>query len=439
MIVNSVLPYSTITRNNANKSNLNINFNGKIKTNIFKNEVTDVFEKLAKIPSPPLKESAVSDWILAFCKQNKIKAELDNYKNVKLTIPATDETKSPLMFSAHMDVVGDNSPVNLIKANGFIKTDGKRTLGADDKSGVAAALMLAKEFANTDIKHGGLEMLFTRDEELGMTGIINADLSNILSKYVVVLDEATLGKFDNAGAGYTTVKLSVSTQYGGHSGMDIKDKKRLNAAKIISDLISEFPQGVWCEDKSGNITSLNVGTIIAGDIQNSAAKILEDKLVTNNYLDYFMKNSVTNVINTKAMATLSIRSTDKLRENELRQKLCKITEKYNKKYKGLASVDINYEELMPIFEKTNDKKIENLYLEACKKLNMKPNIGTFPAGAETHIYTSKKNKNKEFFIPVLLGIANIFNMHSPREKMNIASLKKGYELIREIFLKFNNI
>jgi di/tripeptidase len=34
-------------------------------------------------------------------------------------------------------------------------------------------------------------------------------------------------------------------------------------------------------------------------------------------------------------------------------------------------------------------------------------------------------------------VADIFNMHSPLEKINFVSLQKGYELIKEIFLKFN--
>lgn len=70
--------------------------------------------------------------------------------------------------------------------------------------------------------------------------------------------------------------------------------------------------------------------------------------------------------------------------------------------------------------------------------DIKPSIGTFPAGAETHIFANKKNKNMTPFISSLLGVADIFNMHSPLEKMNFLSLKKGYELVKEIFLNFNS-
>lgn len=440
---NAILPFNfgIYKQKNYNSNLKNISFCKTIKYNDVKNsEVVEIFKELVKIPSPPLKEENVANWILEFCKKYKINAILDKYKNVKINIPPTDKSKKSLLYSAHMDVVGDDSPINIINDGIFIKTDGKRTLGADNKAGVAVALKLAKDIINKkDIKHGGLEILFTRDEELGFTGIMNADFKNIQSKYVLVLDEAKLGQFDNAGAGYTTVNLSLTTPYGGHSGMDISDKNRLNAAKLISQLITKIPQGVYSKNKNGVVTSINVGTIIAGDIQNSAAKIVEDKLISNNYIDFFMKNSVTNVINTKAKATLSIRSSNRKKENELRKKLVNLIEKFNKKYENLAFAKISFEELIPIFEKNKDLTMEKTYKQACKSIGLNPTIGTFPAGAETHIYATKKNKNNEQFLPILLGVADIFNMHSPLEKINIASLKKGYELIKEMFFKFNNI
>ena len=435
MKINALLPYNYQTYSQKTQP---VNFR---KTAIFKgskeDNVVKIFKELVKIPSPPLKESNVAKWILSFCKKNKINAVFDGYKNIKLNIPATDITKEPLLFTAHMDVVGDDSPVNIVEENGYIKTDGKRTLGADNKAGVAAALELAKAISSSDIKHGGLEILFTRDEELGMTGIINADLKDIKSKYALVLDEAKLGRFDISGANFVTGILSISTKYGGHSGLDIGDEYRLNAAKIIYELISEIPQGVYYKDKNNIITSINIGTVISGDIQNSAAKILEDRVISDNYLDFFMKNAVTNVINTRAMAALSYRSSSKEKEIELRQLLNDIVNRFNNKYKGLAEANIQFEELMPIFETNEDKTMENIYKDACNKVGIKPCISTFPAGAETHILANRKNKNNEKFLPYLLGIANISNMHSNQEKMNIDSLKKGYELIKNIFFKFN--
>lgn len=121
----------------------------------------------------------------------------------------------------------------------------------------------------------------------------------------------------------------------------------------------------------------------------------------------------------------------------LRQLLISIVENFNKKYKDLLTVNISFEELIPIFEESEDKVLEESYKEACKTTQIMPKIDSFPARAETHIYSKNKNKNNEQFIPVLLGVADIFNMHSALEKMNFVSLNRGYELIKEMFLKFN--
>ena len=136
------------------------------------NEVLDIFCELVQVPSPSLKEEKVIEWIKVFCEKNGINCRQDNYANIYITVPATDETKEPIMVSAHMDVVGDDSPIELQFDGQFIKANG-RTLGADDKVGVACGLMLAKEVATMPEPHGLLEVTFTRDEETGMSGAEN--------------------------------------------------------------------------------------------------------------------------------------------------------------------------------------------------------------------------------------------------------------------------
>ena len=229
-------------------------------------ELVDLFCNLAEVPSPSMHEEKVAEWIKNYCDKNGINCKLDDFKNVVINIPATDNTKEPLMLSAHMDVIGDDSPVKTyVDENGFIHAI-DRTLGGDDKAGVANALLFAKELAKSDMKHGGLEVMFTRDEENGLSGIRNANLKNFKSKYVLVLDSDTLGQCEVSGASYTLAKIKVHSFKGGHSGIDIGDKTRANAAKLIADLISSLPQGVFYEEEGTVITSCNLGGISAGNI-----------------------------------------------------------------------------------------------------------------------------------------------------------------------------
>lgn len=405
---------------------------------IKQNKLIEIFCELAQIPSPSLSEDNVIKWIQDFCKKNSIHCELDDYENIFLKIPANNHSIKPILLSAHMDVVGDSSPIVLKTDGDFIQTDGTRTLGADDKAGVACALLLALELSqDKNIDHGGLEVIFTRDEEHGMTGIKHVNFKSIQSKYVLVLDSDKLGQLLVSGASYTNALLKVTTPFGGHSGIDIHDKKRLNAAKLIADLSSKIPQGVFYKDETGTITSINLGTIIAGNIQNTAAKIVSDQIKSGNYLDYFVKNAVTNVINTEAQASYSIRSADVNKENELKQIIEKEIAEFNHQYEGFAKAEISFSIHLPPFEKTDDDLIEKLHLIVCNNLGLKSDVSSFHAGAETHIYAQNTNAHDEKFSPFLVGLADIYNMHSNSERLNYKTFPKGYELLKQIFIEFN--
>ncbi len=403
------------------------------------NEILDIFCNLVSIPSPSLKEEQVIEWILEFCKVNGINGKKDNYGNIYINVPATDNTKEPIMLSSHMDVVGDDSPIDIyMDKDGFIHAKG-RTLGADDKVGVACALKLAKDLAN-DIfpyPHGGLEITFTRDEETGMSGVEHVEFDKIQSKYILVCDADKLGQLQISGASYTNAKITVRGLKGGHSGIDIGDENRLNAAKLIAELLAEFPQGAYYSDETGVITSCNLGAIVAGGVQNSVASIVEKGVKTNDYITEIMKKTSTNIINTLGMASYSIRSASVAKENELKALMQSVVDKFNEKYKGLAEAKIEFEVHLLPFEKAEDDRIEKVHTRACEMAGIKNDISSFHAGAETHIYCHNKNANGETFMPVLLGLADVYNMHSDEEKVDYKTLLKGYEVIKNTFIEFN--
>lgn len=378
------------------------------------NELVDLFCNLAEIPSPSLKEENVANWIKKYCDNNNIPCEFDNYHNVYINIPASEPTKPSILLSSHMDVIGDDSPVKPYLDGELIRAQG-RTLGADDKAGVANALYLAKTVANSDMKHGGLEVVFTRDEESGMSGIKHVDFSQLKSKYVLVCDSDSLGQLMTSGASYTLATIEVNSFRGGHSGIDIADRTRENAAKLIADIVANLPQGVFYSDKDHNVvTSCNIGGIVSGN------------------------PDVTNVINTYGKATYSIRSSSRKYEQELKDRMVFEVEEFNKEYKGVAQAKVDFEEHLPPFEKADDEYIPVLFEAVAKKVGVTPEISSFHAGAETHIYANKQNSHGENFAPYLVGLADVCNMHSPEENVNYKSIIKGQELIQEFFRAYNS-
>ncbi len=405
-------------------------------------DTIELFKELAKIPSPSLGEYNVSQKIMEYTYNNGINAYYDDYQNLIINIPKNDDSKKPLLLSAHLDVVGNSSKVNIIEEDGFLKTDGERTLGSDDKAGVAIALNLAIYLAkHKEIKHGGLEIVFTRDEETNMTGINHVDFSSLESENVLVLDSDALGNFEIAGAGYTKLDVEVTTKLGGHSGNDIQDKKRYNAALLIAQLVSKLPNGVYKKEQGFTITSCNLGSIVAGATDIGLERLIEKEEKKEEIEKPYSKTLVSlcadNVINTKAYAHYSLRSSNKKYEEELIKKFQKKIDKFNAKYKDLANAKLEAKIHMLPFEKSPNQTMAQIAKKAGQNTDVKVKVQSFHAGAETHVYANKTNKFNQKFKPVLVGVANIYSMHSPNEKVEIESMKKGFEFIKEIFLEYN--
>ncbi len=403
-------------------------------------DIISIFKDLVLIPSPSLGEINVSNKILEYTYNNGVNAYYDDYQNLIIRVDANTEGKKPLLLSSHMDVVGNSSPVNIkISEDGkFFETDKTRTLGADDKAGVSCALALAIYLAkNPEIKHGGLEIVLTRDEETSMTGIKNVKFNELESENVLVLDSDKLGNFEIAGAGYTKIDIEVTAKLGGHSGNDIQDKKRYNAAKLIADLVSKLPNGVYKTENGFTITSCNLGSIVAGATDIGIERLLEKNDIEKPYSKTLVSLSADNVINTKAYAHYSLRSSVKKYEQDLLNKFQKKIDKFNSKYKEWANVKMDVNVHMLPFEKSENQEMSKIAKYVGNKLNIPVRVQSFHAGAETHIYANEHNKFNKKFSPVLVGVADIYSMHSPNEKVDIESLKKGFEFIKEIFLEYN--
>ncbi|OGH97283.1 MAG: hypothetical protein A2039_03065 [Candidatus Melainabacteria bacterium GWA2_34_9] len=411
-----------------------------------------LFVELCEIPSPSLKEDRLSQRILEIFKENSIIAEYDRFKNIIAKVPATKgcEKIPSLLLSAHMDVVGGSEEVNIrLSDDGkFIETDKTRTLGADNKAGVATILDLA--INHSKIPHGVIEITFTRDEEMGMSGAQNLDTSKLNSKYAIICDGETLGELDCEGAGFTNLYIKVSGGKGGHSGINIHDKARISAIKVLSELDSQIPQGVIKSSEKGTITSINAGVIAGGAVNTYAAEAIKDayelgkenkpipaEYDAKNILDSVNKGSALNIISSDAQMAYSLRSSEPENEQELLEKIKNIINKTNEKYSGLIKIDLEiYKHLKP-FVKNEDTLLTDIAIKAGAKQNLKVVPSSFHAGAETHVFANeKKNASSEAFIPVIAGLANLENIHSSDEKIDWQSFLLGRQWLEDIVSTF---
>ncbi|HBG48698.1 MAG TPA: hypothetical protein DDW90_04200 [Cyanobacteria bacterium UBA9971] len=425
----------------------------------------NLFVELCEIPSPSLKEDRLSQRILEIFKENSIQAEYDSFKNIIAKIPASKgcEKVPSLLLSAHMDVVGGSEEINIrLSEDGiFIETDKTRTLGADNKAGVAAILDLAIKYSRhceealaptwqSQSLHGAIEITFTRDEEMGMSGVQNLDTSKLNSKYAIICDGETLGELDCEGAGFTNLYIKVNEGKGGHSGINIHDKTRISAIKVLCELDSQIPQGVIKSNKKGTITSINAGVISGGAVNTYIAEAIKDayelgkenksipaKYDAKNILDSINKGSALNIISSDAQIAYSLRSSEPENEQELIEKIKNLINKTNEKYSGLIKIDLEiYKHLKP-FVKSEDALLTDIAIKAGEKQNLKVVPSSFHAGAETHVFANeKKNASAEAFIPVIAGLANLENIHSSDEKIDWQSFLLGRQWLEDIISTF---
>ena len=128
------------------------------------------------------------------------------------------------------------------------------TLGGDDGIALAYALALLED---KSIPHPPLEVVFTVDEETGMYGAAGIDLSMLKGRNLLNIDSEEEGLLTVACAGGARatiklpiqrravygpcVKLTVDGLQGGHSGVDIH-KNRANAVKVMGEFLSRVQQ-----------------------------------------------------------------------------------------------------------------------------------------------------------------------------------------------------
>ena len=238
------------------------------------------FGILSSIPRPSKQEEAVLQYIKAFADQHQLAWKQDNVGNLVVFHPGcgTGQQAPPVILQGHVDMVTEKNsdsshnfeqdPILLRRYQRTTTTTtlgsetwlGARgtTLGADNGIGVAAALALLE----TPVDSNGpplppLEVLFTVDEETGLTGATELDATalGLTGTTMLNLDTEEWGELyvgcpgggestltlalsrgdDMVGNSVSSVELRVEGLLGGHSGINIHEG-RANAVLLCASV-----------------------------------------------------------------------------------------------------------------------------------------------------------------------------------------------------------
>lgn len=380
--------------------------------------------------------------------------------------------------------------LKLVLDGDFIKADGT-TLGADN--GIAVAIIFSILESN-DIPHPPLQVVLTTDEEVGMLGAMALDASPLTAKRMINIDseEDDTVTVSCAGGSDLTVKIPITRQMveakkvsvklkgllGGHSGVEIH-KGRVNAAKLCAKIIDGIKQeGFWIMNLSsgekGNaipnsctlqLCTKNAKTLSAAltkcleSIKSEIAEIEPDfsyeitsDTEEHNYLvlinDDF-ENLIYATIKTPDGVQKMSDEIEGLVETSLNLGVLKTEADYvfmhislrSNKESELLALENRLKDILskinckiacfgyyPAWEYKADSKLQEIYINCYKnQYGSEPKVEAIHAGLECGVF-SAKIKGIDC---ISLG-PNLFDVHTPKEKLSISSLQNTYKLILSI-------
>ena len=223
------------------------------------------FDQICQIPHPSEHEEAIRNHVKAWATERNFEWIVDKIGNICVRVPATKghEAAPIVIVQGHLDMVPEKDadfdfdftkdPIPCRVDGDWVVAD-RTTLGADNGIGVAAGMAVADD---PTAVHGPLELLFTVEEETGITGAAELDASIIKGKILLNLDSENDGVlfvgcaggctseivFDlprvDVPADHCVVKIEVAGLKGGHSGLNIIEN-RANSIKVLCRILGRW-------------------------------------------------------------------------------------------------------------------------------------------------------------------------------------------------------
>jgi dipeptidase D len=261
----------------------------KIKT------ILENFEQISRIPRRSKHEEKISRWLQDWASDRGLGVRKDAAGNLCIRVePTTGCEKAPtVIVQGHMDMVCEKTedsadhdfnrdPIRFVYDGDWLKADGT-SLGADNGIALALAMTLVDD---DTVSHPPLELLFTVDEESGLTGATKLDADIFNGRLLLNLDSEEEGVFTVGCAGGKDVsfRLAVETApcpedqrlcelivrglCGGHSGVDIH-KRRASANRLIA-------RTLWSALGASQVQLVSVkgGTVHNAIARDAAARIV---------------------------------------------------------------------------------------------------------------------------------------------------------------------
>lgn len=405
------------------------------------------------------------------------------------------ENYAPVIIQGHIDMVCEKESdceINFLTDALQIETDNEfifakgTTLGADDGIAVAYALAILE---SNDIPHPPLEVVLTSDEETGMDGAMALDSSLLESKTLLNIDTEQEGIFTVSCAGGINVtgeldvnfkeeasngyEITICGLMGGHSGVEIH-KKRANANIIAGRLLNELSNVKLSSINGGlkhNAIPAECKLVIACDcdLDKQISDFLEtvkeeykssDRDLKIVFSKFSNKNiRITSYEDTKNIASLLssmpdgvfsmsedidglVKTSSNLGILETKENglflLSSVRSSEEKEKTSYSDIILNHiiahkgtakkGEEYPAWEYLQESPLRTTMCKVYEEMYQKPPVTeAIHAGLECGIFCGKiKGLDCVSFGP------DIFDIHTPKERLNIASVQRTWEFLKKV-------
>jgi tripeptide aminopeptidase len=226
----------------------------------------DRFVRLCEIASPTGEERAIADAVAEELRSIGVEVAEDDAAvparagagNLIARVPGRGD--GWLMFSAHLDTVPHEGPIEVVLDEGVYRSGGETILGADNKAAVAVLLELVARLT-VEPAELGVELLLTVAEEEGLRGAKAFDLSSLRANAGFVLDHASpIGGVIIASPTHQRITADF-TGAEAHAGLRPEDGRSAIAAAAAAIGAMELGR---IDDE----TTANVGLIEGGSATN---------------------------------------------------------------------------------------------------------------------------------------------------------------------------
>ncbi len=435
------------------------------------------FEDFLSIPRESGNEQKISNYLCEFARQHHLEYEVDDVYNVIIKKKSNCNSTETIILQGHTDMVCTSlEPYDFKKGIDWYISDGyykahNTTLGADN--GIGCSIILAL-LADDSYQSPNIEAVFTTQEETTMEGAKRLNYAKLNGHKLISIDGTEEGVIEVSCAGMTSINLKRAINYvsnnkktytiminnmlGGHSGVDI-DKGHGNAIRVMADILKKINNAQLVSIAGGskeNVIPSSCTCVVVTDdtikISDEYAKkypqinitvketIMSDKAMMKEDTDLivaFLTKCPIDVLTyyqnfPQTSLNIGVISTDDKWVNidiSIRSSNIDDEKKYTDDIEDLATGFIfHLVDRKPFFSYQENSPLRDVLVQKYKDLYHKDVLlKSVHAGLEGGIF----NQNiKDLDICVIAP--NLYDIHTVNERVEIASVLRVYEWVKEV-------